>query len=30
MPFATTRNEKLWLALVALLLLAGLVGLLAF
>jgi len=29
MPFATTRNERLWLALVALLLVLGLVGLLA-
>jgi len=25
MPFATTRNERLWLALIALLLLLGLV-----
>jgi hypothetical protein len=30
MPFATTRNERLWLGLVGLLLMAGLVGLLAF
>jgi hypothetical protein len=29
MPFATTRNERLWLALVALLLVLGLVVLLA-
>jgi len=28
MPFATTRNERLWLALVALLLVLGLVVLL--
>jgi hypothetical protein len=30
MPFATTRNERLWLGLLALLLVASLVGLLAF
>ena len=29
MPFATTRNERLWLALLALLLLLGLVVLFA-
>jgi hypothetical protein len=29
MPFATTRNERLWLALLALLLVLGLVVLLA-
>ena len=30
MPFATTRNERLWLGLLALLLIAGLIALLAF
>jgi len=30
MPFATTRNERLWLSLVGLLLIVSLVGLLAF
>jgi hypothetical protein len=30
MPFATTRNERLWLALIALVLVVGLVGVILF
>jgi hypothetical protein len=30
MPFATTRNERLWLAIIALLLVLGLVGIVIF